>query len=157
MPIDYPCNLPAPLVSQNTISPQTVVRMQQVAGGAPIAKLFSSDTWVAHNCAFSFSELEYQVFVQWYIWKVKSGALSINMPLKNSLGLTNHEVYIPSYQAQQNAKRWIVTCQIIVIRQEKMDECEFDSLLNSFDAFEDLSAAINLLDSIVRNLPHGDV
>jgi hypothetical protein len=131
--------------------------MQQVAGGPPIAKLFSSDTWVAHNCAFSFSELEYQVFVNWYIWKAQRGSISINIPIKNSLGLTTQECYIPSYQAQQRARRWMVTCQIIVIREEKMDECDFESLLNSFDYFEDLSFAISLLDEAARSLPNGNV
>lgn len=157
MPVDYPCNLPAPLVSQNTISPQTVVRMQQVAGGPPIAKLFSSDTWVAHNCAFSFNELQYQVFVQWYIWTTKNGSLSINIPLKNSLGLTTQEAYIPSYQSQQLGKRWTVTCQIIVVRQEKMDECYAESLVNSFSRFESLTFAIPSLDDAARSLPNGDI
>ena len=157
MAVDYPYNLPSPLVSSNTITPQAAVRMQQVAGGPPIANLFSSDTWVAHNVAFSFNELEYQVFVQWYIWNTKQGALSFNIPLKNSLGLTCQEVYLPSYQAAQVAKRWRVTGQIIVIRQEKMDECDAESLVNSFNAFESLPFAISALDQAVRNLPNGDV
>ena len=157
MAVDYPCNLPSPLVSQNAITPLAAVRMQQVAGGPPIAKLFSSDTWVAHNVAFSFSELEYQVFVQWYIWNIKQGALSFNIPIKNSLGLTEQEVYLPSYQATQAAKRWRVTGQIIAIRQEKMEECDAESLVNSFNAIESLTFAIPILDQAVRNLPNCDV
>lgn len=153
MPVDYPYNLPSPLVSQNQISPQQVVRLQQVAGGAPIAKLFSSDAWVAHNAAFSFSELEYQVFVQWYIWKALRGAKSINMKLKNSLGLTCQEVLIPSYQARQNQKRWTVTCTIIVIREEKMDECDAESLLVAHNSFEDLAYAINAINTYIPRLP----
>lgn len=153
MPVDYPYNLPSPLVSQNQISPQQVVRLQQVAGGAPIAKLFSSDTWVAHNAAFSFSELEYQVFVQWYIWKTLRGAKSINMKLKSALGLTCREVLIPSYQARQNQKRWTVTCNIIVIREEKMDECDAESLINSYNAFESLPRAIEIINTYIPRLP----
>lgn len=157
MPVDYPYNLPAPLVSQNTITPQQAVRMQQVAAGAPIAKLFTSDTWVAHNAAFSFNELQYQVFVQWYIWSAGNGAKSINMKLKNSLGLTCQEVYIPSYQASQVGRRWRITCQIIVVRQEKMGQCDAESLVNSYNVFENLPIAIPLFDSVVRNLPDGNV
>lgn len=153
MPVDYPYNLPSPLVSQNQVTPQQVVKLQQVAGGAPIAKLFSSDTWVAHNAAFTFTELEYQVFVQWYIWKVLRGSKSINMKLKNSLGLTCQEVLIPSYNAVQSGKLWRVSCTIIVIREEKMDECDAESLLNSHNAFENLTYAIKLINEAVPRLP----
>lgn len=152
MAIAYPSGLPAPLVSQNAITPQSSTRMQQVAGGPPIAQLFSSDNWVAYNSAWSFSELEYQLFEQWYIWRLKGGAVSVLLPLKGSLGLTNKESYIPSYQAVQNGRRWIVTAQIIVIRQEKMDEGDFDQLLVAFEGFENLNQAILLLDEAVASM-----
>lgn len=148
MAIAYPCNLPAPLVSQNTITPQSSVRMTQVAGGAPIAELFSSDNWVAYNTAWSFSEVQYQVFTQWYIWRLNKGANSALVPIKDALGLTNKECYIPTYQAQQNGKRWIVTTQLVVIRQEKMDECNAESLINAYDGFENLNFAIKQMDSL---------
>lgn len=152
MAIDYPCNLPAPLVSQNTITPQAAVRMQQVSGGPPIAQLFSSDNWVAYNSAWSFSELQYEVFDAWYTWKLKNGSVSVLLPLKGAYGLTDQESYIPTYQAQQVGKRWIVTAQIIVIRKEKIDECDAESLINAYDGFEDLTAALILMDSAVANM-----
>ena len=152
MAISYPCNLPSPLVSQNAITPQAATRMQQVAGGPPIAHLFSSDTWVAYNTAWSFSEIQYQVFTQWFIWKLARGSKSAIVPIKDSLGLTDKECYIPTYSAQQNGRRWIVSTQLIVIRQEKMTECDAESLINSYDGFDDLNKAIILMDSAVKSM-----
>lgn len=153
MAIDFPCNLPAPLASQNQVSPQSVVRMQQVAGGAPYAELFSSDSWTSYSVAWSLSELQYQVFVQWFRLRAGSGSKTINMPLKDSLGLTTKEVYMPSYSARQNQRRWLVSANVVSIKQEKMEECEFDSLLAAFEGFEDVNYAVRQFAEIMANYP----
>lgn len=153
MAVDFPCKLPAPLVSSNSVNPQSSVRLHQTAGGAPIVEKFSSDTWTSQSVAWSFDELQYQVFSSWFNWSAKDGAETINMPLKNHLGLTTKEVIMSTFSAVQSGRRWIVSAQVIVVRKEKMEECYAESLVNAYDGFESLPGNMILLSQAVGNLP----
>lgn len=150
MAVDYPANLPAPLVSQNQITPQQATRIQNVQGGPPIVQLFSSDVTSTHQCGFSFSELEYQVFDQWFKWQLVSGSKSANIPIKTAIGFDSNECILVNPTAQQVGRRWIVSSVIIIVRKPEMTEEDANSLLVIFDGFEDANLAIGLLEQAVE-------
>ena len=152
MAVDYPYNLPIPLASKNQITAQQATYLQQVAGGAPYAKLFTSDTWESYTAGFSFSNLEYQVFKQWFIWQAQRGAIPINMNLRGSLGVTCQEVYMTVGAEVLNQNRWNVSAQIIVIRQEKMDECAAESLINVHNMVESPNWALPFMNNIIKKM-----
>jgi len=150
MAVNYPANLPAPLVSQNQITPQQATRIQNVQGGPPIVQLVSSDTTSTHTCAFSFNEVQYQVFDQWFQWSLAQGSKTASIPLKTAIGFDSHECILSNPQAQQVGRRWAVSAVIIILRKPKMSEEDANSLLVAFDGFEDLALAIPLLEQAVE-------
>ena len=147
--IIYPANLPAPLVSQNKISNQQATRIQNVSGGPPLVELYSSDVTSSHQCSFSFSEVQYQVFDQWFEWSLVNGSKIASMPIKTAIGFDNYDCILVNPQSQQNGKRWIVAAVIIILRKPKMTQDDAESLLVAFDGFEDLNAAVTLLEQAV--------
>lgn len=148
--IVYPTNLPAPLVSQNQITPQQATVIQNVQGGPPLVGLVSSDISSTHQCAFSFSEVEYQVFDQWFEWSLVKGSKTASIPLKTAIGFDNNDCFLINPKGQQNGRRWLVSAIIIILRKPKMTEDDANSLLVVFDGFEDINVAINLLEQAVE-------
>lgn len=148
--IVYPANLPAPLVGQNQITPQQATRIQNVQGGPPLVELFSSDISSTHQCAFSFNEVEYQVFDQWFKWKLVNGSKTASIPLKTAIGFDNNDCILVNPTAQQNGRRWIVSAIIIILRKPEMTEEDAESLFVIFDGFEDPVLAISLLEQAVE-------
>ncbi len=156
--IDYPCKLPGVLVNSNSYQPQSLVRRNDLQSGPPIFRLEASDGWEAFNVAWSFSGLENQVFRNFH-WNVLTrGAKSFNIELwvdgfDGTKQTKTHECYfdgVPKYT--QVGRRWSVGATLLAIAPNILDECDGESLVNAFNDFENLNAAIISMDGVINTL-----
>ena len=154
----YPCRLPGVLVNSNGYSPQDLVERNDLRSGPPIFRLRSDDGWLLFDVAWSYSALEVQVFRSWYFNVLSRGAKSFNIELmvtgwdgqKNTI---THECYfdgVPSFN--QTGRRWNVSATLLAIRYQGLDECDSESLVNSYNSFDKIKEAIIQMDDINTTL-----
>lgn len=156
--IDYPCRLPGVLVNSNSYQNKDLVRRNDLQSGPPIFRLESDDGWVAFDVAWKFSELENQVFRNFHKNVLVNGSKLFNIELwvdgfDGTKQTKTHECYFDGVpQFKQNGRRWIVGATLIAIEPQILDECDGISLVNSYNAFEDVNAAILSMDDVINTL-----
>jgi len=153
MPEQYPCALPGVLVNSNGMSPQSLVRNNNVQNGPLRFRLQADSGWLQFNVAWSFNLLESQVFENWYKHILTNGSKSFLIDLTVPGGLLEHECYflgVPSYN--QIKKRWSVSGSILAIARVGLDECDAQSLVNMFNVFAVPNLAITQMDEAILEL-----
>lgn len=156
--IDYPCKLPGVLVNSNSYQSQDVVRRNDLQSGPPIFRLESDDTWVLFDVTWRFSALENQVFRNFHRNTLANGSKLFNIELMvdgfDGIKQTKtHECFfngVPKFA--QNGRLWTVSATLLAIEPNILDECDGISLVNSFNAFEDLNAGILCMDQAITLL-----
>jgi len=149
----YPCALPGVLVNSNGFSPQSLVRNNSVQNGPLRFRLQADSGWVGFNVAWSFNELQCQVFKNFHRHVLVNGSKSFTVGLKVPDGLIDHECYIqgvPNYN--QIGKRWSVSATLLAIRDEGLDVCDGLSLVAVFDGFKSPNLAITQMDDVITEL-----
>ena len=133
-----------------------MVRGNSTQNGPLRVRLQADSGWVGFNVAWKYSELEAQVFDNWYIHTLAKGSKSFIIKLKVAGGLLEHECYFnPDAEPpspNQVGKRWFVSGAIIAISRAGLDECDGLSLINMFNAFEQPNLAIVQLDAAILEL-----
>lgn len=153
--IDYPCRLPGVLVNSNGYRNQDTVRRNDLQSGPPIFRLESEDQWVLFDVAWKFSALEVQVFRNFHRNVLASGSKLFNIELMvdgfDGIKQTKtHECFFDGApQYTQNGRRWTVAATLLAIESNILDECDGISLVNSFDAFDNLNAGIVSMDEVI--------
>ena len=153
MPESYPCALPGVLINSNAMTPQQLTRNNDVQNGPLRVRLQADSGWLQFNVSWSFNELQTQVFKNWYRHRLVNGSKSALIELRVPDGLIEHEVYfigVPNYN--QAGKRWIVSAVILAVRDEGLDECDGESLINMFEVFEQPNLAITQIDDAIKTL-----
>ena len=153
MPEIYPCRLPGVLVNSNGMSPQSLVRNNDVQNGPPRFRLQADSGWLSFNVAWSFNALECQVFKNFFRATLVNGSKAFLIPLKVPDGLIDHECYVvgvPSYT--QVRKRWSVSATLLAIADAGLDTCDGESLVNMYDGFASPNLAITQLDAAILEL-----
>jgi hypothetical protein len=153
MAVNYPCKLPGVLVNSNGVSPQPLVRSNDVANGPPRFRLEAESGWLQFNVAWSFNALEAQVFENWFKHSLTSGSKSALIDLNVPGGLLEHECYFigaPSYNSV--GKRWSVSGTLLAIERVGLDECDSESLLITYEVFESPNLAITQMDAAIVEL-----
>ena len=156
--IDYPCKLPGVLVNSNSYRNQDTVRRNDLQSGPPIFRLESEDEWVLFDVSWRFSALEVQVFRNFHKNVLANGSKLFNIELMvdgfdGTKQTKTHECYFDgSPQFSQNGLRWMVSATLLAIDPIILDECDGISLVNAFNGFEDVNAAIISMDDVINTL-----
>jgi hypothetical protein len=130
--IDYPCDMPLPLIESYSYIDQLQVRRNDVQVGPPRYSLLSEDAPTHFNIAFSFNEFEFRVFEAWYKRDLVYGSVSFNIDLDVGAGRNQaHECYLDDvYQVAQLGKRWRITVPLLAIRKVyETDACDIEQIL----------------------------
>lgn len=153
MAVAYPCKLPGVLVASNGMTPQNLVRNNDVSNGPPRFRLEADSGWLQFSVAWSFNSLQAQVFENWFKHSLTNGSKSCAIDLKVPGGLLEHECYflgVPKYT--QVNKRWSVYASLLAIARVGLSECDGLSLVNMYDVFEDPNLAITQMNSAILEL-----
>lgn len=158
--INYPTNLPGPLVSSNAYTPKDRVYRNDLASGPPVYVLNDDSGWVMFDVSFRWTALQLQVWRNFYRVILASGARSFNVPLIVDGAPRLHECYVDTVpQATQSGKLWTVSFSLLAIEEVGIFSLtDTNSLIAAFDAFSmpldqavlDLSAIVALLEDLWR-------
>lgn len=135
--IDYPTGLPAPLLRAYKPKELEAWRSNDTQIGPPRYEKLTDNPPVFFNAAFSFSEMEYQLFEGWFKYETDLGSKSFNINLKVGAGYQPHECYFnSSYDSSLNGKRWQVSCKLVAIEKVRDNQDIYDDLKLLFENIE---------------------
>jgi len=155
MPEIYPCALPGVLNNSNGISPQSLVRGNNVQNGPLRVRLQADSGWLSFNVAWSFNALEGQVFENWFKHTLVNGSKSFLINLKVTGGLLEHECYFTPGRppnTNQVGKRWAVSGTLLAIARVGLDECDGLSLVAMYNGFDKPNLAITQMGAAILEL-----
>jgi len=140
MAVNYPTNLPIPLVTGYTHSDAQKVRRNDVETGAPRFELLSEDGASFPTVTWLFKPVDFQVFEGFYKHSLKFGAISFNMNLQVGAGLKTHECYFNKpYKPSLSGKLWRVSASLVTVEKQ-------------YNTLEEYNETLALRESISGNL-----
>ena len=123
--------LPIPLIAGYSNQENNKVRSNDVETGPPRIELLSEHGFAMFNVAWSFSQIEMQLFEGWFKHEITFGANSFDMNIKVGAGLIEHEFYfVPGKppKASLKGKRWAVKATLISIEKQYDTLSDYNTL-----------------------------
>ena len=129
--INYPCDMPRPLIQGYGYAENSKVRRNDVQVGAPRYELLSETAPCMFNVVFSFNAFQFRVFEAWYKATTVFGSKLFDITLSVGAGDKVHECYFDGvYRSTLNGTRWRVSATLLGIeKQYDTDECEIEEML----------------------------
>lgn len=156
MAVEYPTNLPIPLVTGYSHPDSQKVRRNDVETGPPRFELLSEDGPSFPTVNWLFKSIDFQVFEGFYKHSLKFGAISFNMNLQVGAGLKLHECYFnKAYKPSLQGKLWKVTASLVTVEKQYDTLADFNEVLALREAITGhLEQWINQFNDIIEiNLP----
>jgi len=152
MAVEYPTNLPIPLVTGYSHPDSQKVRRNDVETGPPRFELLSEHGPSFPTVNWLLSSIDFQVFEGFYKHSLKFGAISFNMNLQVGAGLKVHECYLnKAYKPSLQGKLWKVTASLVTVEKQYDTLADFNEVLDLRESVEgNLNQWINQFNDIVE-------
>ena len=158
MPEVYPCRLPGILVNSQEYQDQNLVDRNDLSSGPPVFRQRSEDGWMEFGGNWVLNGLEVQVLREWHRQTLKRGSKSFTIGLMidgfdGTKQVIDHTCYFLSPpKFSQRGRLWSVSAQLLAISQVGFNECDTNTLVNTFNGFEHHTNVRKELDQAVDEI-----
>lgn len=150
--VDYPCGLPDVLIANYSFKELEHTRQNDVQLGPPRYELLNEKTPTPFNVAWSFDQIDFQVFEGWFKSTLNFGTVPFLIGLPVGAGsLTDHECNMTGYNTSRIGKRYSVTALITAVEKVYNSDCVADDLLRLRNTFSSKCGSLcDVLNSFIN-------